>query len=68
MRQFAFYSGIVMIFIYVAMGAALIFTSAFSQQLGSNKTYIGIGLFFYAAFRGWMTFRLFRNKNGNEKS
>jgi hypothetical protein len=52
-----------MIFVYSAMGLALIFTNAFAQQLGSSKTYVGIGLIVYAAFRGWMTFKLFRNRN-----
>jgi len=65
MRQFAYYSGIVMIFIYAAMGLALIFTNAFAQQLGSNKTYVGVGLIVYAAFRGWMTFKLFRNRENS---
>lgn len=63
MRQFAFYSGLVMIFVYSAMGVALIFTNAFAQQLGGSKTYVGVGLIVYAAFRGWMTFKLFRNRN-----
>lgn len=63
MRQFAYYTGIMMIFVYSAMGLALIFTNAFAQQLGSSKTYVGIGLIVYAAFRGWMTFKLFRNRN-----
>lgn len=54
-----------MIFIYAAMGLALIFTNAFAQQLGSNKTYVGVGLIVYAAFRGWMTFRLFRNRENS---
>jgi uncharacterized membrane protein len=65
MRQFAYYSGIVMIIIYAMMGLALIFTNAFAQQLGNNKTYVGVGLIVYAGFRGWMTYKLFRNRTNS---
>jgi hypothetical protein len=67
MRQFAFYSGIIMIAIYVIMGLTLIFSNAFVNELGSNKTYIGVGLILYAAFRLWMTLRLFKNKKPNQE-
>jgi hypothetical protein len=62
MKQFAFYSGVIMIAIYVVMGLTLIFTNAFINELGNNKTFIGVGLIIYAAFRLWMTLRLFRNQ------
>jgi len=65
MRQFAFYSGIAMIFLFVVMGLTLIFTNAFANELGEKKTYVGIAILVYAAFRAWMTMRLFRTKKSD---
>ena len=67
MRQFAFYSGIIMISIYIIMGITLIFSNAFINELGEKKTYIGIGLIVYGAFRMWITFRMFKNKKPNQE-
>lgn len=66
MRQFAFYSGIAMIFLFVVMGLTLIFTNAFANELGENKIYIGIGILVYAAFRAWMTKRLFTTRKNQD--
>jgi uncharacterized membrane protein len=49
------------------MGITLIFSNAFINELGEKKTYIGIGLIVYGAFRMWITFRLFKNKKPNQE-
>lgn len=66
LRSVAFYFGLIMVTIYVALGLALIFTNVFYELLPQNRTLLGLVILLYAAFRIYMTFRLRKRNLGPE--
>jgi hypothetical protein len=58
LRSVAFYFGLIMVTVYIALGLALIFSDAFFELLPNNRNLLGIVILLYAAFRIYMTFRL----------
>lgn len=62
LRTVAFYFGLIMVTVYLALGLALIFTNAFYELLPQNRTLLGLVILLYAGFRIYMSFRL-RKKN-----
>jgi hypothetical protein len=64
LRTLAFYFGLLMVTVYIALGLALIFSNAFFELLPQNRALLGTVILFYAAFRIYMTMRL-RKKNIN---
>lgn len=56
----AFYVGVFMVFVYAAMGFALIFTGALSELIPRYRGAFGLALLVYAGFRLYMAMRLRR--------
>lgn len=66
LRSVAFYFGLIMVTIYVALGLALIFTNVFYELLPQNRTLLGLVILLYAGFRIYMTFRLRKRSHSPE--
>jgi hypothetical protein len=62
LRSVAFYFGLIMVTVYIALGLALLFSDAFYELLPNNRGMLGVVILLYAAFRIYMTLRL-RKKN-----
>lgn len=66
LRKVSMVIGWVMLPIYLGIGLALMFTSAFSELIPNNRLAIGCIFLIYGGFRGYMTWRLSKKNNPSE--
>ncbi|MES2835941.1 MAG: hypothetical protein V4667_00330 [Bacteroidota bacterium] len=65
--RFTIYMGFGMIGLYLIAGICILFTNFLSEIIPPNyRLIMGVGLIFYAGFRFFMTYRMYKRMKQNE--